>query len=105
MRRFAPTWKSKLPKPIILRRVVGQSMQPNLVPGQIILASGLYRSLKPKTMVVLSHDGQEKVKRVSQVKTGKVYVLGDNPASSLDSRSFGWLPTEHITGKVIWPRT
>jgi signal peptidase I len=38
--------------------------------------------------------------RIREVPEGLVYVLGDNPEVSVDSRSFGMLPTESIRGLV-----
>lgn len=40
------------------------------------------------------------------VPEGTVYVMGDNRASSKDSRSFGCVPVDRVNGKVvcrIWP--
>ncbi len=42
----------------------------------------------------------------SEVPEGHYLVLGDNSANSQDGRYFGWLPNEHIVGKVTciwWP--
>jgi len=40
------------------------------------------------------------------IPAGKVFVLGDNPHHSLDSRTFGAVPLEQVVGvdyKIIWP--
>jgi signal peptidase I len=41
------------------------------------------------------------VKRVAALPAGQVYVLGDAPRHSLDSRAFGALPPELVRGVVI----
>jgi len=35
------------------------------------------------------------------VPTGRIVVLGDNPAASLDSRSFGLVPLDRVLGRAI----
>lgn len=88
---------------IYLRRVSGDSMQPKLKNGQIILAVSFKR---PKTgnVVIFRHNGLEKIKRLVKIRQDEVYILGDNPQLSTDSRTFGWLPISAVKAKVIWPR-
>jgi type IV secretory pathway protease TraF len=54
---------------------------------------------------MLLHDGREKIKRLEMHRAGRIYVVGDNPPMSTDSRDFGWLPTDAIIAKLIWPRS
>ncbi len=69
-----------------------------------MVASGWFKHVKPKDVVIIMHDGMEKIKRIEQVRAQEVYVLGDNPAASTDSRDFGWIASEAVRGKVLWPR-
>jgi signal peptidase I len=39
--------------------------------------------------------------RISCIPSGQIYVTGDNPMASLDSRSFGPIPISSIRGFVI----
>jgi len=94
----------KLKKPrIYIRRVVGHSMSPTLQPGKLVI----FVTSKPKvdSIVMLRHDGREKIKRLALERAGRIYVVGDNPPMSTDSRDFGWLPTDTIIAKLLWPRS
>lgn len=88
---------------IIVRRVAGTSMLPVLRQGQLIVAikSNQY---KAGDIVVFSHEGKEKIKRLSRLKKGSFEVLGDNSKASTDSREFGWLPLAALRAKLIWPQ-
>lgn len=88
---------------IVIRRVHGESMLPTLPPGKIVLAL-MRRNVRQGDVVIIKHDGLEKIKRVTQVQSSKIFVQGDNPAQSTDSHTFGWLPVHALAGKVIWPR-
>lgn len=91
-------------KAFLIRRVVGNSMLPMLRPGQLVIATGLFRQLGPEVVIVFRHNKLEKIKRIQRIKDNQIFVIGDNPRASLDSRSFGCLPIASVVGKVIWPR-
>ena len=87
----------------MVRRIVGASMLPRFRPGRIVLGWRA-RHVRTGDVVILMHDGLEKIKRVDRVKGDKLYVLGDNSAASTDSRHFGWLPVTSVKARVLWPR-
>ncbi len=96
--------KPKKPS-LLLRRVEGDSMSPSLRHGQLILASSWPWHPKPGDIIVARHNQLEKIKRIQQVDPRRgVFVLGDNPLQSTDSRHFGWLLPDEIVARVIWPR-
>lgn len=79
-------------------------MLPTLTPGHFIVATGYFRKVGVGDIVLVAHGGLEKVKRVEKLKNDHVYVVGDNPYASTDSRSFGWLHESAIFARVIFPR-
>ena len=80
-------------------------MSPAYIPGQILVLWGLFKDVQVGDVIVFEHDGKEKIKRIKHTDPLKgVFVVGDNPQASTDSRTFGWIPFLCITGKVMWPR-
>jgi nickel-type superoxide dismutase maturation protease len=90
------------PKLFVVRRVNGDSMLPALHDGQIVVGRQT-RELTTGDVVIVSHDGMEKIKRIEKHEGDLIYLLGDNASASTDSRNFGWLPAKSIIAKVVWP--
>jgi phage repressor protein C with HTH and peptisase S24 domain len=89
----------------LVRAVSGMSMSPVLQPGNIVLAKRRPKDLRVGDVVIVEHNGLDKIKRIRRLGADKVYVEGDNKRYSTDSRQFGWLPRSSVRGKVIWPKT
>lgn len=78
-------------------------MAPTLVAGQLVVGRQT-RDLRPGDVVIVSHNGLEKIKRIEKQQGDLIYLLGDNAGASTDSRNFGWLPAKVIIAKVVWPK-
>lgn len=87
---------------MLIRRVVGRSMEPSLYDGRFVLA----RKKPPRVgdVVVALQNGREVVKRISSVQDDHYILLGDNGAHSTDSRTLGGVDRQNIRGVVVWPR-
>ena len=85
---------------VYIRRVVGRSMLPKIRPGNIVMA---LKFLRPKVgdVVIVRHDNKELIKRITEMRHDGIYVLGDNPQESSDSRQYGWLPVSAVLGVVL----
>jgi len=81
---------------------MGESMAPALLPGQLVVGVRA-RRIRPGDVVVVHHDGLDKIKRVKEVRTDQVFLTGDNSLHSTDSRDFGWLDIQSVIAKVAWP--
>lgn len=88
-------------------KVAGKSMLPLLQPGEEILVDlTAYQKSHPQVgdIVVASHPRHPDyhiIKRVAFIENSQeIFLLGDNPSESTDSRSFGTVKFEQIIGKV-----
>lgn len=79
-------------------------MLPVLPAGRLVLATSWMGELKVGQLVIVWHGGLEKIKRLEAVRGDQIFVVGDNPRASVDSRQFGWLPRASIRARIIWPR-
>ena len=83
---------------------MGDSMSPTLAPGQLVFGIRP-RSIRPCDIVVIHHDGLDKIKRVREVRANQVFLTGDNSLHSTDSRDFGWLDIDYVIARIKWPVT
>jgi phage repressor protein C with HTH and peptisase S24 domain len=90
-------------KPLVIRRMVGKSMAPKLRPGQMIVATVLFRKLHPGQVVIIERDHKELIKRIERIEDDRLFVIGDNLEASTDSRHFGWLDEREVVAKVLKP--
>jgi nickel-type superoxide dismutase maturation protease len=83
-------------------RVEGNSMLPTLQDGDEVLVKPS-QSYRIGDVIVAKHPFRKTpmIKRVTEISTGgKLFLRGDNPAESSDSRTFGGIAEKDILGKV-----
>ena len=84
-------------------RVEGDSMLPTLKDGDEVLVRAS-KTYQIGDLVVDKHPFKITpiIKRITKFSTcGKLFLSGDNPDESKDSRSFGEIPEKDILGKVV----
>ncbi len=84
------------------RRIKGDNMLPTLKDGQTIIVSSS-RSFSIGDIVVAFMDRREVIKRIVEMKDGKVLLEDDNKSHASDSWAQGWLIDRHVVGKVVFP--
>ena len=93
-------WLLRLRRRIV---VVGFSMKPTLQEGDELLIAQR-KSLRVGDIVVLKHRTEPAItiiKRVTRLGDGgSVWIEGDNPDESTDSRQFGEINRNELTGVV-----
>jgi nickel-type superoxide dismutase maturation protease len=91
--------------PLGVAVVSGASMQPHLYAGDCVLLRRGGRARVGDVVLLRRPDRRELlvVKRVTGlVADGRLWVEGDNPAASDDSRLFGPVGAAAIEGRVVW---
>ena len=85
--------------PLGIYRVAGDSMQPTYRPGDTLLG---WRWFTPKRgdIVVVVRD-RPLVKRVTHVNGEGIFIEGDNPRRSTDSRTFGLVRRDQVEARII----
>jgi phage repressor protein C with HTH and peptisase S24 domain len=79
-------------------------MLPVLPPETLVIGLGIFRRPKVGKVVMIIHEGKEKIKRIERVEDDKIFVTGDNPSSSTDSNHFGLIYAGYIKGHIVYPR-
>ena len=76
-------------------------------PATLSVAAG--RLLGPGLDAALSPDQASTWGRGLELPSGRLFLLGDNPPQSLDSRDYGSVPIEAVSGRVLlfgrWARS
>lgn len=84
---------------MLLRRVVGNSMQPSLHSGDYIICKKA-RHLKIGDIVVAEVNKREVIKRITNIEKEYITLQGDNASYSTDSRVYG--PVAQNSIKAIY---
>ena len=87
--------------------VVGNSMAPQLLPGDRLLVWKPRRSgsLRPGDVVVAPDPREPEralVKRLAAIDGSLAWLAGDNPDRSTDSRDFGPIPLSSVVGRAVY---
>lgn len=92
-----------------LVRVSGESMLPVLHDGDVILYTRWGGITEGEIILFEARQlDRQLIKRVDRLEPSRVFVLGDNPEVSEDSRNpeIGWVDLDAVTGRAlyrIWP--
>jgi signal peptidase I len=90
-----------------LLKISGHSLYPDFREGEYVLAAKVpfpSGKIKAGDVIIFRQPGYGTlIKRVRQVvESGKAFDVRGTQIESTDSRDFGPVPWEHVSGKVIW---
>lgn len=89
------------------------SMTPTLKVGDVVVVdtwSNQVNTITKNDVIVLKRSANDFVlaKRLKDIRNNhgqwELYLVGDNPSGSVDSRQFGWVSSDYIIGKIsfVW---
>ena len=90
-----------------LLKIHGHSLYPDFRDGDYVLTAGVpfpSGKIRAGDVIVFEQPGHGTlVKRVRQVlDEGHAFEVRGTQVESTDSRNFGCVPRERVTGKVVW---
>ncbi len=83
---------------MFIRRVLGASMAPSLVDGDVVVCVKK-RHYNVGDIIVARVENREVIKRIHGKTQDKVYLLGDNLPMSSDSREYGAVAVRSVMAK------
>jgi phage repressor protein C with HTH and peptisase S24 domain len=86
--------------PLGIYRVSGDSMQPAYKPGDTLIGTGWFRP-EVGQVVIVKRASHVIIKRITRMSGELLWIEGDNPSSSTDSRMFGPVSRFELKAKII----
>jgi len=90
------------PKQLVLVSAIGDSMEPTLRAGDLLLIDRSTASVKHDAIYAFATDGELRVKRMQLKIDGSVVVKSDNPQYEAEMLTAAQAATLHIVGRVVW---
>lgn len=90
------------PKHLALISAVGDSMEPTLHPGDIIMMDCSVNAITNNAIYVIQVNGTLMVKRVQRMMDGRVIIRSDNAVYEVETLSSDMLEGLRIVGRVVW---
>lgn len=90
------------PEAVHFIRVRGDSMEPTIADGAIVLIDAAHNRWRGDAIYALSQQGDVRVKRLSKAVDGTFMAISDNPRYPAERLSPADLDGLHIEGRVVW---
>lgn len=90
------------PKNLILISAIGDSMEPTLRAGDLLLIDRNNEGVKQDAIYAFSTNGELRVKRMQLKIDGSVVVKSDNPQYEAEILNFEQAHSLRVIGRVVW---
>jgi SOS-response transcriptional repressor LexA len=105
MLAFRTNWLRELdvsPSNAVLVKVTGDSMEPNLHSGDLVLIDRGRRQVKSGRVYAFTEGQDARVKRIERVDADTLALRSDNPLHPLELRRGGDINMVKVIGQVVW---
>lgn len=90
------------PKNLVLISAVGDSMEPTLRPGDLLLVDRSENGVKQDAIYAIALGGELRIKRVQRLFDGRLIIRSDNPGYQPEEIAPSITDTVNIIGRVVW---
>lgn len=90
------------PKNLILISAIGDSMEPSLRAGDLLLIDRSVESVKQDAVYAIAQDGELRIKRIQRLFDGSLIIKSDNPSYEPENLTAGQAERIRIVGRVVW---
>lgn len=87
---------------LVLITAVGDSMEPTLRPGDLILIDRSVQHVVTDSVYVLALDGELLAKRIQRLFDGSLEIISDNPAYKTQVLNPEQVERLRVVGRVVW---
>jgi len=90
------------PKNLVLISAIGDSMEPTLRAGDLLLIDRSDAGVKQDAIYAFATNGELRVKRMQLKIDGKVVVKSDNPQYEAETLTAEQAASLRVVGRVVW---
>lgn len=90
------------PKNLILISAIGDSMEPSLRAGDLLLIDRGVEGVKQDAIYAIAHDGELRIKRIQRLFDGSMIIKSDNPKYEPENLTSDQAERMRIVGRVVW---
>lgn len=90
------------PNNLILISAIGDSMEPSLRAGDLLLIDRSVESVRQDAIYAIAQDGELRIKRIQRLFDGSLIIKSDNPQYGPENLTVEQAERMRIVGRVVW---
>jgi phage repressor protein C with HTH and peptisase S24 domain len=90
------------PKQLVLISAIGDSMEPSLRAGDLLLVDRSVENVHQDAIYAIALDGELRIKRIQRLFDGTLVIKSDNPSYRTEELTPSQAEQLRIVGRVVW---